>query len=105
MHCGLLVTPSPGIAKRSEGGFYIASPQAVDQHQQVQRQCQQAIGNRFQHLKQQSQHDHRQQHQDRQHPPRVALAVALQARQFGAKETIALQSLAQCRELLDPQHQ
>ncbi|MNO62081.1 hypothetical protein D3C76_527520 [compost metagenome] len=102
---GLIITAPPGISKRPQRRLRIAAAQAVDQHQQVYRQCQQAIGHRLQHMQQQYQHRYRRQHQNGQRPPRLHLAAALQAHHLAQEKTIALYLMAQCRELLDPQRQ
>ncbi|MNV74273.1 hypothetical protein D3C71_1674800 [compost metagenome] len=105
MQRGLVITPPPGITKRPQRCLGIAAAQAVDQHQQVHRQCQQAVRHRVQHMQQQHQQRYRCQYQDGQRPPRVHLAAALQAHQFAKEEPIALHLMAQGRELLDPQRQ
>ncbi|MNO73788.1 hypothetical protein D3C76_647640 [compost metagenome] len=55
MQRGLVITAPPGIAERPQRCLGIAAAQAVDQHQQVHRQCQQAIGYRLQYMQQQGQ--------------------------------------------------
>jgi len=103
----LQITPAPGVAKRPKPGQQITTAQAVDHHQQVHRQRQQAIGHRFQHQQQQRQQRHRQQHQQDQNQPRL-LAQArarLQLGQFTQPAAVTLQSLAHGRELLDPHRQ
>ncbi|MCY1445406.1 hypothetical protein D9M71_619170 [compost metagenome] len=105
MHRCLLVAAPPGVAKRSLRCLDVATAEAVDQHQQVHRQGQQAIGHRLQHVQEQGQQRHRQQHQDDQYPPGMAPAVTFKAGKLGNEKTIALQTLAQGRELLEPQHQ
>ncbi|MOA50904.1 hypothetical protein D3C78_1739810 [compost metagenome] len=44
----LQVFPAPGITKRPQASEQVAPPQAVDHHQQMHRQGQQAIGHRLQ---------------------------------------------------------
>ncbi|MNN63832.1 hypothetical protein D3C81_1792380 [compost metagenome] len=48
MRCGLQILTSPGITERPETAEQIAAPQAVNHHQQMHRQRQQAVGHRLQ---------------------------------------------------------
>ena len=51
---GLVVATPPGVAERSQGGQHIATPEAVDHHQQMHRQRQPAIGQRLEYQQQQA---------------------------------------------------
>ena len=107
MCTGLQISAPPGIANRPQPREQVTPAQAVNQHQQVHRQHQQAIRHRLQHPQQQAQDQHREQNQNGQHPPRFVrqFGAGLQFVQFAQPAAITLQTLAQRRELLDQNRQ
>ncbi|MNO73865.1 hypothetical protein D3C76_648410 [compost metagenome] len=103
----LHVLPPPGVAERPDGAQHVAAAEAPAHHQQVQRQRQQAVGDRLQQA-----HHQRQQHQRRQYREQHAQPRPLRHRRHafhGAQqaepETVALQPAAPAGELLDQQRQ
>ena len=103
----LQILTAPGIAERSEAAEQVATPEAVNHHQQMHRQRQQTVRHRFQHQQQQRQQRHRAQHQNRQHQPRLPgqpFAV-FEFVQFADPSAVALKPMAQGRKLLDPHRQ
>ena len=78
----LLIPPVPGITQWPQRRLGITATKAVDQHQQVHRQCQQSVRHRLEHMQQQNKQRDRRQDQNRQLPPGLYVATALKPGQL-----------------------